>query len=128
MPKLKFIKNNKKYHEFIRNLRNDKRVKAGFIEQGHITRKQQEKYMKTHNDHYFIGLCDGKPAGYVGVIDNDIRVAVSPDFQKRGIGLFLIQNIKKKYPHLEAKIKIDNKASLKLFKKSGFKLKYYIYG
>lgn len=127
MSKLKFVKNSQKYHEFIRNLRNDKRVKTGFIQQGYVTRRQQKKYMTKYNKSYYLCLCDGQPAGYVGVIDEDIRIAVHPDFQKKGIGIFLLRNIKRKYQNLQAKIKIDNNASIKLFKKAGFKLKYYIF-
>lgn len=124
---LKLVKNSPKYYEFIRNLRNNPKVKKYFIQQNHITKKQQEIYMKKHQNDYFICLYNNSPAGYVGVIKGDIRIAVHPNFQKRGIGLFLIKNIQRRYKNLEAKIKIDNFISIKLFKKAGFKPKYYIF-
>ena len=123
----KIVPNEKKYHEFIRIIRNDKRVKRGFIEHKNITKKQQIKYMKKFEKNYFICLCGKTPAGYIGVIGNDIRVATHPDFQGKGIGLFMVNYIKKRFKRVQAKIKIDNNASINLFKKAGFKLKYYIF-
>ena len=67
-----------------------------------------------------------KPVGYVGVINNDIRIATHPDHQKQGVASLMVEEIMKIYPDAQAKIKIDNEYSLKLFKKSGFKVKYYI--
>ena len=84
--------------------------------------------MKKYFNCFFICLDNDIPVGYVRVIDNDISVAVIPNKQGKGIGLFLINNIKKRFKKAEAKIKIDNKASIKLFEKAGFKLRYYLYG
>lgn len=121
------VKKNKKYHEFIRCLRNNKDVKKGFIQQHYITKKQQSEYMKKHGKDYYVCLFNGIPAGYVGVINGDIRIATHPRFQRKGLGLFMIKSLLKKRKRLQAKIKPDNTASIKLFKKAGFKLKYYIY-
>lgn len=127
MEKLEFVKNEAKYHEFIRNLRNDGRVKKGLIQQGHITKEQQKEYMKKHNDDYHLCLCNGEPAGYIGVIDDDIRIVVHPDFHNKGVGLFLVNNIMKKHKKLQAKIKVRNTASIRLFERAGFKLMYHLY-
>ena len=125
--KFKIVHNHEKYHEFMRLLRNDSRVKKGFIEQKKVTKDQQKKYMKKFGKNYFICLINEKPAGYIGVIENDIRVATHPDFQGKGVALFMAKFIKKKFKNAQAKIKVENTASLKLFKKAGFKLKYYLY-
>lgn len=82
--------------------------------------------MSQYNDYFYICLYKGKPAGYIGVIDDDIRVATHPDYQGRGVGSFMVKEIKKIQPLSVAKVKIDNKASLALFKKCGFKIKYYL--
>ena len=82
--------------------------------------------MKLHGDKFYICLVGTKPAGYVGVIDNDIRVATHPDYQKRGVGVFMINELMKKHPEAIAKVKLDNEASVALFEKAGFKKKYYI--
>jgi ribosomal protein S18 acetylase RimI-like enzyme len=114
------------YHEFIRLLRNDPRVVDGFIQNSYITAEQQKEYMKKYSHCFFVCLINGEFAGYVGVIDDDIRVATHPDYQKRGVGKFMLEQIKNKFPNALAKIKITNEASLKLFESSGFKVKYYL--
>ena len=126
MDKYKFINNEPKYWEFIRCLRNDERVKAGFIRQEHITEDVHLKFMQKCGNMFYICLYDGKAAGYVGCLDNDIRVAVHPEFQGKGIGSFMINELIKLEPAAFAKVKINNQASLRLFEKCGFKKKYYI--
>ena len=44
--------NEPKYWEFIRNLRNDPRVKKGFVKQKRISAKAHRKYMEKYNDRY----------------------------------------------------------------------------
>jgi len=86
----------------------------------------QTKYMKKHKDCYYVCLYEGKFAGYVGVVKDDIRVCVAPDMQNKGIGHFMINEIMEFFPNAVAKIKIGNAASLGLFKKAGFSVKYYL--
>ena len=121
-----FVKNEPKYYEFIRNLRLDKRVKPGFIKTNHITPEEQIKYMEKYSNCFYLCLIGDKPAGYIGVIDGDIRVATHPDFQRKGVGKYMINEMTKTFPSSFAKIIIDNSASLELFKSCGFKIKYYI--
>ena len=47
------VKNEKKYWNFIRSLRNDSRVKEGFVEQQHITKNQHEKRKDPSNRNLF---------------------------------------------------------------------------
>ena len=123
---MELIKNGPKFWEFIRNLRNLEDVKQGFIEQKEITAVEQAEYMLKYNNEYWICLVDGKPAGYVGVIDDDIRVATHPDFQGQGIGSFMINQIMQLHPAAHAKVKLENEASLRLFEKCGFRKKFYL--
>src|SRR3989304_9371235 len=102
-PKLKFVKNTPKYYEFIRKLRNNAKVRKYFIKKNIISRSKQAIYMKTHRNNYFICLYNNSPAGYIGVIKGDLRIAVAPNFQRQGIGLFLIRNIQKRFKNIEAK-------------------------
>lgn len=123
----KLVNCTKEYWEFVRILRNDDRVQDGFIAKVAITTEQQELYMNIHSNHYRIALCDDKPAGYVGVIDDDIRICTHPDYQGLGIGKFMLEGIMKAYPSAYGKVKIDNFASKNLFKSLGFKETFIIF-
>lgn len=126
MKKYKLIKNAEEYWEFIRKLRNLDSIKKGFIKQEKITKKKQQEYMKENGHNFWICLEDLEPVGYVGIIDDDIRVATHPHHQKKGVGTFMINEIMKIYPNAYAKIKIENDASIKLFERCGFVKKYFI--
>jgi ribosomal protein S18 acetylase RimI-like enzyme len=117
----------KEYWEFIRVLRNNKIVQDGFIKSIHITKEMQLKYMKTHSQFYRVALDNNEPCGYVGVINNDIRICTHPDFQGKGIGKFMLKEIIKIFPNAYAKIKVGNKASINLFSSVGFKEEFIIF-
>ncbi len=107
--------------EFIRRLRTHPDVQAGFIEQHpDITPEQQRRYMAVHGKDYFVALVDERPAGYIGVVDDDIRVCVHPDFQGAGVGTALIRHVMGRYPRAQARVKAGNEASLAAFRKAGF--------
>ena len=79
--RMELIECTKEYWEFIRVLRNDKRVQEGFIKSDYITPEMQINYMKKHTQYYRIAILNNKPCGYIGVINNDIRVCTHPNFQ-----------------------------------------------
>jgi len=126
MGSLKLVKNDPQYWEFIRKLRNMDGVRQGFVQQSEIDPVDQARYMLKYNDNFWICLDNRTPVGYVGVIDNDIRVATHPDAQGKGVGSFMIDEIMKLNPFAQAKVKLENEASLRLFEKCGFKKKYYL--
>jgi len=123
---MELVSNDPQYWEFIRTLRNMDGVREGFIQQAYITAEVHEKHIKNHGHLYYICIEDRVPVGYVGVIDNDIRVATHPDHQKKGVGKFMISELVKNRPTAIAKIKIENTASVALFEACGFVKKYYI--
>ena len=47
--------------------------------------------MRKYNDCYYLRIVEDQPAGFIGSVDNDIRVATHPDFQGKGIGLFMVK-------------------------------------
>ena len=122
---MELVKCSKQYWEFIRTLRNDKRVLEGFIQSTYIDKKMQLNYMKENNQHFRVAIINNNPVGYIGVIKDDIRVCTHPDYQGRGVGKFMINKCMEIWPTAFAKIKINNKASLKLFESCGFIKKYY---
>ena len=132
---MELVKCNKEYWEFVRNLRNDRRVIDGFIESTYITPEMQTNYMNKHSECYRIALVQtnvgGKlttsPAGFIGVIEDDIRICTHPEFQNKGIGKFMLKEIMKIFPTAYGKVKINNEASLNLFKSVGFEEKFIIF-
>ncbi|MHC4735316.1 MAG: GNAT family N-acetyltransferase [Planctomycetota bacterium] len=120
------VNNEEKYWENIRDLRNHPEVKKGFINQDYISKERHYEFMKVNSDKFIIALVDNIFAGYVGVINGDIRVATHPDFQGSGVGKYMINSLERLAPEAYAKVKIDNEASVKLFEACGFKKKYYI--
>ena len=112
----------KEYWEFVRKLRMDGRVIDGFLETTPITKEQQVGYMKNNYQHYRIALVNGQPAGYVGVLNDDIRVCTHPDFWGMGVGKFMIKSAMAIWPTAYAKVKIGNIASDKLFISCGFEV------
>jgi RimJ/RimL family protein N-acetyltransferase len=122
----KLVPNEEKYWEFIRNLRNDSRVKTGFIQQKHIQKPEHFFYMHENEKNFYICLDGEIPVGYIGVINKDIRVATHPDHQGKGIASFMVNETMRRHPDALAKVKIENEASLRLFESCGFKKKYFI--
>ena len=121
MVKYKIVNCYEEYWEFVRELRNDPRVQDGFIEKVTITSEQQKKYMSKHWEEYFICLDGDIPVGYVGSVDNDIRVAVHPNHQRKGVGKFMINELMNISSESYAKVFHENEASLALFRSCGFK-------
>jgi len=116
------ISNSPKYWGFIRTLRNNPKVRPGFVQQDHISPGQQMKYMEKYNDNYFVCLYDGEPVGFIGEIDDDIRLAVCPACQRRGIGSFMLWEFMKLRPNSVPKVLKTNTVSQKFFEKCGFVL------
>jgi ribosomal protein S18 acetylase RimI-like enzyme len=112
--------------EFIRTLRNNESVQHGFIQKSNITPDQQKKYMSERGKNYFVCFLDKTPVGFIGDVESDIRICVIPEFQNMGIGTWMINNFSKLYPCSLAKVKIENKQSLRSFEKAGYKIKYYL--
>jgi GNAT superfamily N-acetyltransferase len=108
--------------EFIRKVRNHALVTPGFIEQGQISKETHEKFMTEHHKNYriCIRLSDRKFLGFIGCVNNDIRIAVSPEYQGLGIGEYMLEYAKLEWPGAQVKIKIDNVASINLFRKAGY--------
>jgi RimJ/RimL family protein N-acetyltransferase len=118
---IRLVENSRKYWNFIRKLRNDTAIQKGFVEQVQITPAQQNKYMQKYNSNYYICLNgENEPIGYIGEIGRDIRLAVVQEYQKKGVGKFMINSFMKLKPKSNAKVKLDNIASKRLFESCNF--------
>ena len=122
---MELIKNEPKYWEFIRKLRNNNSNES--INQEFITKEKQKKYMKKNGNYFYICILNNIPTGYIRIINNDIGLIVDKNYRRKGIALFMVKEVMKLNPKAFAKIKIWNKKSIELFKKAGFKLSNYIY-
>ena len=123
---MKLVKCTQEYWEFVRELRTNPKVVDGFIQNIEITTEQQNRYMEKYSDCYRIALLKNQPVGFVGVIEDDIRVCTDPEVQGNGIGKFMINECMKIWPTAFAKVKLNNEASLKLFEACGFTKKFFI--
>jgi len=117
----KLVPNNAEHWEFIRELRNDLEIQKGFVEQVCITEEEEKKYMEKYNDNYYICLRGGVQVGFIGEVDNDIRIAVRGDYQRLGIGEMMVREFMLLRPDSRPKILKQNLTSQRLFEKCGFK-------
>lgn len=113
--------------DFILWLRN--KQKDGFVQQHEISKEEHYEFMTKYGENYYVvGTplpCDyyfDNCYGFVGVVNNDIRFAVHPDCQNKGIGTFMLKFIKERYPEAIGKVKHDNIASSYAFTKAGFQV------
>lgn len=126
MINLERVNNNEDYWEYIRLLRNNDKVSHGFIQKGNITQEQQKNYMSVHGYNYFIIKYENNLVGFIGDVENDMRICIHPDYQNNGYGTQAIIEFNKIYPNSYAKIKVDNEQSRRAFEKAGYKIKYFL--
>lgn len=124
---LEVVDNQRCFWDFIRRLRSDPRVQDGFRNNVQITEAEQEAYMEARADCYIIAVENGKPVGFAGVVDNDIRVCVDPAQQGRGVAKSLLREIISRHPGAEAVVKVENTASRRLFDGLGYQPRYVVY-
>lgn len=117
---LLIVPNEEKYYSFIREMRLHALNISGFIDQSDFDDISHIQYMQKYEKQYYVAIINDQPVGFGGVVDNDIRVAVHPDYKKMGIGKKIISHIIDIYPEAIAKIKYNNIASIKLFESCGF--------
>jgi len=115
--------NTKEWSEIL-NIRN--LTSHGFGNTEQIDSETHFYFMKENYHDYIVAEMKDEIVGFGGVVKDDIRVAVHPDYQKLGIGKSIISYLSIKYPKAFAKVKIDNEASLKLFESCGFKKTWYV--
>ena len=123
MVNLQLVQSEELYYQYIYYLGIHPLTKEGFMNQDEISIEDHNKFMDKHKEDYYICLCNGTPCGFVGSVDNDVRVCTDPSFQKKGIASFMLEKLRSMYPTATAQIKFDNLASIALFEKSDFKFK-----
>lgn len=117
---------------YIYNLRNNEKIRQMFFDNKPISKQTNQAYwekrikedkpsyiiMKMGTPIGFVKLdyCDMEKSNYVGII-------IHPYFQGRGYGKETLDELKKHHSNLKAKIKSNNEKSIKLFTKSGYKIR-----
>ena len=119
---MKLVNCDKKYWEFVRLLRMDQNNISGFVQKNYISKIDQIKYMEINSNNYRIALIDEVPVGYVGVINQDIRICTHSSYKAKGVGKFMLNESMKIWKDSTAKVKKINIISTKLFIKCGFNI------
>ena len=65
---MELVNCSKKYWNFVRILRADKRIIRNFVDQSTISEMQQITFMKLNSEFFKICLIDDNPVGYIGLI------------------------------------------------------------
>lgn len=121
MVNLKLVKIQEEHYEFVRLLRTHSDNIDGFVERVTITPDQQKAYMEKYKECYYIALSEtNQPVGWIGVVDNDIRLCTDPEFKGNGVGKFMLNNIMNIFPNATAKVFLSNIASIRTFLSCGF--------
>lgn len=114
----------KEYWDFIGKLRANPKVAYGFCEDYSFNKEIQFKFMNYNSKYFHVCLVNNKPSGYIGLISpnrDEITYCVAPEFQGKGIGTFMVKEIMQLSPNIWAKVKPENKGSIKIFEKLRFK-------
>jgi|TARA_B110000858_G_C17641983_1_gene398522 RimJ/RimL family protein N-acetyltransferase len=123
---MELVNCDRQYWEFVRKLRINPKIQEGFFSYAEITQEQQEGYMSKNQGDYKICLVDGEPAGYVGLLkSHEITYCVSPNFQGKGVGTFMVKEYSLYWDSIDAFVKVDNIPSQKVFEKLGWEKQYY---
>lgn len=131
---VELVPNEPRFWNFIGELRADEKVQYGFVEQlTKFNEENQKAYMEKYANCYWI-LIESygssyhnestriTPLGFIGVVNNDIRLCVEPLAQCCGFGKCMVDELKKvsDLSNAIAKTKHDNIASQKVFLACGF--------
>ena len=130
----------KKDYRKIFEWRNESKVRRGMFITRRISWREHKRFwdnlLKNKNRFAFVIELGGQDLGVVrldrvGSIA-EVDIFVSSKYQGRGIGTNAIKEVKKKAEELNidkliAKVKPDNKPSIKTFENSGFELKHLYY-
>lgn len=104
------------------NIRTDPANADGFFDKRPIDLHTHMSFMATHGKDYRICLYDDTPVGFIGCVNDDIRIGVDPACKNLGVGTFMLTSTRILWPTAKAKILRHNYPSLMLFQKCGWKI------
>lgn len=106
------------HYEDIRRIRNLNRMSFGNKDE--IDAATHKKFMDKHAVNYRVVLNRNLVVGFIGQVENDLRLAVHPSNQQQGIAQFMYPLFLEEYPDVTVKVNRDNDKSLAFFKKVGW--------
>lgn len=118
--------------------RNDSEVRGNMLKTGRIAWEEHQQYwdnfLKDGKKFAYILEKEGKDVGIIRLEREsekaEVNIIVAPEFQRRGVGKEALKKIEEKARELKisvlmARIKPENMASIKIFEKNRFELKYH---
>tara|TARA_R110002020_G_scaffold366278_1_gene578364 strand:- start:3833 stop:4267 length:435 start_codon:yes stop_codon:yes gene_type:complete len=121
---MELVKCSRDHWDSILKIRNDNR--AGFGNTEIIDQDTHYAFLTKYSNSYYVCVEGSEVLGFIGHLEDDIRVATNKKFQNKGLGKFMVKEFMKLHPNCFAKIKTGNIHSLKLFTSCGFEKKYDI--
>lgn len=104
--------------EGIRDIRNANR--HAFSNSHLLTCEEHAKFMHLHHSTYRLAFYKTTLVGFIGQVDQDLRLGVSPLWKRKGVGRFMVKNFCRLYPKITVKVKRSNSPSLEFFKSLGW--------
>ena len=93
---MELVKCDKCHWRRILEIRNS--VRKSFINTSVISYETHMSFMEENSNNYIVAIRYDEVVGFAGVVNNDVRVAVDPKYQKRGIGKKLLNKITEHFP------------------------------
>lgn len=112
---------------FVRDVRFHPDNLYGYVHNESVSNIQQAKYMQEHRNEYWICMADGERAGFVGVVKGDLRIGVHPDYQRQGVGTFMMEHLAEEHGgEFSVRVKKTNDVSMAFFKSLGYEPEFYV--
>lgn len=127
MSKFKIKLAKKIDQNFLLSIRNSKQIRKNFFNTKKILRLNHNNWFETTKDNVYIFLLGGKKVGYLRLNNineeiSEVSIAIIPKFQNNGYASKFLSLAIKKMDNkiLIAKVKKNNKSSLRFFVKNFF--------
>ena len=120
--------------DFIYDLRTDQNYQNNFYHKNSFSLEEHYSYLSKQEQssdffHWMI-VSDNQNIGYIRILNNDISIIVSKQYQNKGIGSQALDLVEKEAKELGinklvGRVMLDNTSSKKIFEKNGYKIIMY---
>ena len=88
------------------------------MNQGTITCAEHTQWWSSNLPYVHIAEREGMAVGLLVVKDSEVGITISPDLRGQGYGIKVLDLLPDCY--MTARIRVENKASIRIFEKAGF--------